>query len=103
MKKEQEAAEKLKAAHEKRLGQLKSIGTASGNVAAEMMRLTAEYKNLKTEGEKTQWMEENKQRFHQLGFEVDNLTDLENIFVKNINSLLSQTYLQRIILIIFIK
>ena len=89
MKKEQEAAEKLKAAHEKRLNQLKSIGTASGNVAAEMMRLTAEYKNLKTEGEKTQWMEENKQRFHQLGFEVESLTDLENIFVKNTGAVVS--------------
>ena len=83
MKKEQEAAEKLKAAHEKRMSQLKSIGTASGNVAAEMMRLTAEYSNLRSEAEKTQWMEENKQRFHQLGFAVENLSDLENIFVKN--------------------
>lgn len=89
MKKEQEAAEKLKAAHEKRLNQLKSVGTASGNVAAEMMRLTAEYKNLKTEAEKMQWMEENKQRFHQLGFEVENLTDLENIFVKNTGAVVS--------------
>lgn len=48
-----------------------------------MAQLGAEYSILKTKAEKQRWIEENKSQFNALGFEIADVTDAENVFVKN--------------------
>lgn len=83
MKKQKEAAEKLRKEQEKFQNKMGELGTASGNVRAEMARLTAEYGQLQTKAEKQRWIEENKSRFHALGLSIEDVKTAEDIFVKN--------------------
>ena len=45
--------------------------------------LQIEWKNLKTEAEKKQWIEDNQQAFSDLGVEIKTVEDAENLLVKN--------------------
>lgn len=46
-------------------------------------RLQSAWNNLKTESEKNQWIKDNKDAFHELGFEITSTQDAENFFVQN--------------------
>ena len=50
---------------------------------ANYSKLQNEWKNLKTEGEKNQWIKDNTDAFHDLGFEITNTADAESVFVSN--------------------
>jgi hypothetical protein len=46
-------------------------------------KLQTEWKNLRTEGEKVQWIKDNQDEFHNLGIEVNNISDAENVLSQN--------------------
>ena len=54
-----------------------------GNLMATYMKLKAEWKNLSGLKEQNQWIKDNKTEFDKLGISVRNVSDAENIFVKN--------------------
>lgn len=54
-----------------------------GNLMATYMKLQAEWKNLSGLKEQNQWIKDNKTEFDKLGVSVRNVSDAENIFVKN--------------------
>jgi hypothetical protein len=54
-----------------------------GNLMATYMKLQAEWKNLSGLKERIQWTKDNKTEFDKLDISVRNVSDAENIFVKN--------------------
>ena len=54
-----------------------------GETMANYSKLQNEWKNLKTEGEKNQWIHDNTDAFHELGFEITSTADAESVFVAN--------------------
>lgn len=46
-------------------------------------KLQQEWNNLKSEGEKIQWIKDNENAFHELGYAINNTADAENFFVNN--------------------
>jgi DNA repair exonuclease SbcCD ATPase subunit len=79
-KKAQEAAEEAK----KSWKDFKdSVSNAGSSVMATYSRLQAEWNNLKSTYEKTQWIQDNKQEFINLGVQIDNVADAENFLVTN--------------------
>jgi len=50
---------------------------------AELERLRIEWDNLTSKKEREEWIKRNKDAFHQLGVEVSNTSDAENLLVKN--------------------
>ena len=54
-----------------------------GSTQAQFVLLQTEWKNLKTEAEKTEWLDNNKTKLESLIGTVDNITTAENIFVNN--------------------
>ena len=55
------------------------LSTTMGNYS----KLQNEWKNLKSEGEKTDWIKKNEDGFHDLGYEITNTSDAEKFFVDN--------------------
>ena len=53
------------------------------------IKLQGEWKALKSEGEKNQWIKDNEKAFHDLGFEINNTADAENFFVHNEQAVIS--------------
>lgn len=70
-----DATEKLNEALEK------NDGKFSDN-AMSVKRLADEWKNLKTEGEKTEWIERNQSAFDQMGLSIRDVTSAERAFVE---------------------
>lgn len=69
---------------------------ASNKINEEAGKLIASYKGLQTQFnslgsdvEKSQWIEENKNQFQKLGFEIDNVTDAEDFFNKSSNAVIT--------------
>ena len=69
--------------------ELETTNGSYGQNVVTLKRLQEEWKNLKTEAEKTQWIKDNKTEFDNLGFSVNKVTDAENIFVKNTEAVLN--------------
>lgn len=80
LKKQGEEAEK--AADKNRIFKDK-ISESTGTLVGKFQLLAAEWATLKTEAEKTAWLEKNKSAFEQLGLKVDDLKAAEDIFVGN--------------------
>lgn len=79
-KKQQEELEnQRKAAEEWK----KSIADSAAQVTTKYRLLQEQYKKLKTEHEKSKWIDENKSAFSQLGIAVNSVTDAEKVFVQN--------------------
>lgn len=68
--------------------ELKSTNADYGASVVQLKRLTDEWAKLKTEAEKTQWIEDNKSAFQELGIAIFNATDAENAFVDNTDDVL---------------
>lgn len=69
---------------------------ASNKTNEEAGKLIASYKGLQTQFnalgsdvEKAKWIEENKNKFQQLGFEIDNVTEAEDFFNKSSNAVIN--------------
>ena len=69
--------------------ELETTNGSYGQNVVTLKQLREEWKNLKTEAEKTQWIKDNKTEFDNLGISVNNVTDAENIFVKNTEAVLN--------------
>lgn len=63
--------------------EMKSSATTYGDNRAELNRLVNGWKELKTEQEKNQFIKDNQENFKQLGVEVRNTSDAENLLEKN--------------------
>ena len=62
------------------------VSDAVADVLSSYKLLQAQYKRLKTDLEKTKWIEKNKEAFEKLGISVKNLKDAEDKFVNNTDS-----------------
>ena len=58
------------------------------------IQLQEEWKNLRTEGEKLQWIKDNKDKFEELGVQIDNVNDAEN-FLETQTQAVMQSFIQR--------
>ena len=86
--KKAEAQERAEAAERERAKAINdsyydAYNSKMGETMSSYVKLQGEWKNLKTEGEKNQWIKDNEDAFHALGFEITNTGDAENIFVQN--------------------
>jgi len=78
-------AEEAKAARQAE--QTKSYYSALNNELTSSIptyyKLQAEWRNLRTVGEKVQWIRDNQTEFNNLGVQINNVNDAENFLVKN--------------------
>ena len=58
------------------------------------IQLQEEWKNLRTEAEKLQWIKDNKDKFEELGVQIDNVNDAEN-FLETQTQAVMQSFIQR--------
>ena len=62
------------------------VGSGAAQLVGKYQLLRSEWNNLKTTGEKTQWIKNNATEFRNLGLKVNDLTSAENAFVGNTNN-----------------
>lgn len=60
-----------------------NVATNAGNLIGKYTQLQTAWNNLKTTGEKTQWIKKNANEFSNLGLRVTDLKSAEDVFVKN--------------------
>jgi len=63
--------------------ELKTTNDSYGKNITTVKKLSQEWKNLSSQKEQLQWIQDNKTEFDQLGISVTNVTDAENIFTNN--------------------
>ena len=63
--------------------ELKNTNANYGDNIVSLKMLSSEWKNLESTAEKNQWIKDNESEFKKLGVSVNDVTDAENIFVKN--------------------
>lgn len=80
MKKEQE---EIKKASESKQKYIDNLASSTAKMVSKYDELKESYKRCKTEGEKTQWIKNNKTEMNNLGLSVKNVVDADNVFVKN--------------------
>lgn len=78
--KENKAVDEAAEAHKKYAD---DVATGTAQLIGKYQILRSEWKNLKTEGEKTEWIKENQNEFSNLGLSIYDVTDAENVFVNN--------------------
>jgi len=78
-KKKQQAEAKKLAEEQKELA--KALGESTGKMEADFNSLQRSWKRLSTAQEKAKWVEQNKDKFHQLGLSVKSVTDAEKVLV----------------------
>lgn len=69
-------------------------GKAVTNLVPKFLALTAQYKSLKTNMEKTEFIKNNQSAFNELGITVEDTRDAENIFIKNTNAMVQALMLR---------
>lgn len=65
------------------------INTEAGKLIASYKGLQTQFNALGDDVEKAKWIEENKNKFQQLGYEIDNVTDAEDFFNKSSNAVIN--------------
>ena len=91
MSKNSEEAKKAEEAHNRAMEKAEesfknyndTMGKSVGGIIASYKLLKSEWETLSTDAEKTTWIENQKGAFDQLGISVKNISDAENIFVRN--------------------
>ena len=63
-----------------------TVAKSSGEMVGKFMVLRAEWNQLQTVAEKTEWLENNANAMRDLGLEVNDVTGAENVFNKNTGS-----------------
>lgn len=71
--------DKLKALNE----ELANSNGNYGKTVVTVKKLAEEWKSLKTEADKTQWIKDNATEFNKLDISINNINDAENVFVNN--------------------
>ena len=77
-KRQREEGERLRKQQE---DMSQALGQAAGNVEAKYRSLQQQWSRLKTESEKNKWIKENANKFHELGLNVNSVTDAEQVLV----------------------
>lgn len=55
----------------------------AGNTIAKFKILETQYKSLKSEGDKQQWIKDNADKFKELGMKIEDVNDADDTFIKN--------------------
>lgn len=63
--------------------QIKETSDEFGEGLSTLYRLQLQWKNLRTEAEKTKWIKNNQSEFSKLGIAINSVADAENVFIKN--------------------
>lgn len=69
--------------------ELKNSNGNYGQNVVSLKRLSEEWGKLKNDKDKLVWIKENKSEFDKLGIAIDNVSDAENVFVKNTEAVTS--------------
>lgn len=77
-KRQREEGERLRKQQE---DMSRALGQAAGDVEAKYRSLQQQWSRLKTESEKNKWIKENANKFHELGLNVNSVTDAEQVLV----------------------
>lgn len=77
-KRQREEGERLRKQQEEMSS---ALGKAAGNVEAKYRSLQHEWNRLKSESEKNKWIQENADKFHELGLNVNSVGDAEQVLV----------------------
>lgn len=83
MKKTKEESEEFKATLESTKNLHQQTGGEITKLVGKYQLLQAQFKNLKTEGEKKQWIKENADEFKELGIQIGNVNDAQKAFIEN--------------------
>lgn len=59
------------------------VADSVASQVADFIALQKEWENLKTTEEKNEFLDTNKNKLHNMGLEIDDINELENLFVKN--------------------
>lgn len=86
LEKQAKATDKAKEAQNKYNDDL---ATSTGQLVAKFKLLQNEWKNLKTEADKKQWIKDNATEFRNLGLKVGDLKSAEDIFVNNTSNVIT--------------
>jgi hypothetical protein len=76
--------------------QIKETSDEFGEGLSTLYRLQLQWKNLRTEAEKTKWIKNNQSEFSKLGTAINNIADAENVFVKNTGAVVESMRLRAI-------
>ena len=76
--------------------QIKETSDEFGEGLSTLYRLQLQWKNLRTEAEKTKWIKNNQSEFSKLGIAINSVADAENVFVKNTAAVIESMRLRAI-------
>jgi len=76
--------------------QIKKTSDEFGEGLSTLYRLQLQWKNLRTEAEKTKWIKNNQSEFSKLGIAINNIADAENVFIKNTGAVIESMRLRAI-------
>lgn len=82
-KKNEENAESINRVKEAQSNYTSSLTSSVAQIQGKMRVLETQYKSLRTEGEKVQWIKDNKNEFNKLGLSINGVSDAESVFVNN--------------------
>ena len=80
---EDKKIEAWKKGKEKQMEYAREVGRSAGQMVVSYNKLTAEYKNLRTQAQKTEWIQKNASEFSKLGLKIRTVNDAEKIFNGN--------------------
>lgn len=76
--------------------QIKETSDEFGENLSVLYRLQLQWKNLRTETEKTRWIKNNQSEFSKLGIAINSVADAENAFIKNTTAVVESIRLRAI-------
>ena len=82
-KKNEENAESINRVKEAQNNYTSQLTSSVAQIQGKMRVLETQYKSLRTEGEKIQWIKDNKTEFNKLGLSINGVSDAESVFVNN--------------------
>jgi hypothetical protein len=66
----------------------------AGNTIGKFVSLAEQYKILKTEGEKQQWIKDNADKFNELGLKIEDVNDADDTFIENASKVIKAMQLR---------
>lgn len=76
--------------------QIKETSDEFGEGLSTLYRLQLQWKNLRTEAEKTKWIKNNQSEFSKLGIAINSVAEAENVFIKNTAAVIESMRLRAI-------
>ena len=93
-KAEEDHQKALDKAKEKIKNYSNAVGSSIGGILASYQMLRAEWTTLSTDQEKMDWIKNQKGEFDKLGISIGNITDAENVFVRNTENMIKALQLR---------